>query len=196
MLDDDKWSVTLRPIDPDEILPVFNQQRDIKCGSSAERAVICGGYFPERGCSVGIAGQRQTLKGAPATLGYYWYRVDIACAALWSCSNENSVAARARDVRKQLANATAQIPLGSIGAVHIGVECINGGGVEQRRIERIDRTLRAFDFGDRDVRCVNCHLLKPESPPDRNWDFSESVFYRTQSNWPWPTFHVVAPESA
>jgi hypothetical protein len=192
--DDESFSARVSFIDTERVKRVSADERYIKCGSAAERELIGGRYAPTKGWSAGIVGQVGYFRGADTALGNYWNQIDFACGAYWCCSHENSVNAKARDVRARLAEATKQIPTGAKGAVHIALECIDGAAIEQTRMDRIDQTMKSFDFSEKDVQVVQCHFLQPDCPPDKNWDFGETIVpFRRQAAWPWGTFFAVLP---
>lgn len=83
-----------------------------------------------------------------------------AYSAQWECVAEESLNAKAKDVRTTLARAMEQIPDGKPGVVHIGYETTSGPLVEFRRHEKIIQTVRTFEFGRKHVISVFCHALQ------------------------------------
>lgn len=184
IVDDSDLSVGIRFVNLELVRRTFTEERYIKCGSAAEQELIAGVHLPTLGWSSAIVGRTGSFGASENPLNSYWDSVDFACGAYWNCSHERSVSAKARDVRKRLAEATAQLPGGSPGVVHIGVECLDAAGTQDIRLSRIDETMKKFDFGTKDVRAVFCHFLQPSLPPDKNWDFIETVVpFRRHPDW-------------
>lgn len=93
----------------------------------------------------------------------------------WESLSDAALNAKARDIRKKLSEATAQLPEGRQSVIHIGFEAVEGDRVERLRYEKILTTARQFDPGDKQLEYVYCHYLVPESPPDQCWAFDETM---------------------
>ncbi len=97
--------------------------------------------------------------------------------ALWRCDNPKAISAKARDVRRHLAEAVGQLPPHAPSVVHIGVETIDGWPVEQERYAKICSTISGFDSTSIDLQWIYCHLFQAYSPPEKDWEFDETVYY-------------------
>ncbi len=114
---------------------------------------------------------------------------DFAALLRWRSISEEAVEKRARDVRKRLSDALAQLPMNTPCAIHIGLETVEGQVVEDRRLEKMRSTIRDFDYGGKDVRAVFIHYFVPESPPEGSWTFDETTVW-------WASDHDAAPLNA
>jgi len=197
IIDDPDLSVGIRFVNIEMLRHTFAEERYIKCGSAAEQELIAGVYLPALGWSSAIVGQTGSFGASENPLNSYWNSVEFASGAYWTCSHERSVSVKARDVRKRLSEATAQLPAGSPGVIHIGVECLDTPSTQDIRLSRIDETMAKFDFGTKDVRAVFCHFLQPSLPPDKNWDFIETVVpFRRHPDWPRNSMLTTVPADA
>lgn len=100
---------------------------------------------------------------------------DLAVVLHWENLAEAATDAKARDIRKKLSEATAQLPDGRPSIVHIGFEAVEGDRVERLRYEKIMATARQFDPAGKHLEYVYCHYFVPESPPDECWAFDETT---------------------
>ena len=100
---------------------------------------------------------------------------DLAIVLRWQCLAEASISAKARDVRRHIAEATEQLPEEVPSAIHIGLETVNGDTVEDARQEKVRDTLGRFDPGAKKLEWVYLHYLAPESPPDELLAFDETT---------------------
>lgn len=100
---------------------------------------------------------------------------DLAVILHWECLSEAAIDRKARDIRKKLSEATAQLPEVRPSIIHIGFEAVEGDSVERLRYEKILATARQFDPGDKQLEYVYCHYFVPESPPSQCWAFDETT---------------------
>lgn len=99
-----------------------------------------------------------------------------AAGAYWRCDAGRAVEAKARDIRRHLADAVSQLPAAGRGVVHVGHETPDGEAVEAERFGRIIDTVTAFDAAGKDLRWVYVHLYESYSPPDAEWVLDETVY--------------------
>ena len=168
LIDSLQMMVSLRNAD---LGPIQNELKgsNIKTNGSRIHYLIFGSYDPSRGYHPVIGGQQDHCHPL------FMKTIDFAAGAVWSCDAARSYAAKARDIRAQLAEAVDQLPVGSPGAVHLAVESYDGPVVEHIRNQRIANTLSVFKT-TKDLRAVYIHLLRFESPPDITWDMQETVY--------------------
>lgn len=144
---------------------------DIKCPSSSLNELIFGTLEPGIGCTSMVLGQPSTYHPS------YLNDITFAAGALWDCDAEEVIQAKARDIRRHLAEAIRQLPSNKPGIVHIGLESYDGFSVERERYTRIMKTALKFDAKGKDLHWIYCHIFDPRVPPDENWDFGETVYY-------------------
>lgn len=121
------------------------------------------------------ANYRTMLRTTPGDNPRYVDACDLAVVLHWESLAEAAVDAKARDIRKKLSEATAQLPDGRSSIVHIGFEAVEGDRVERLRYEKIMATARQFDPAGKQLEYVYCHYFVPESPPDECWAFDETT---------------------
>ncbi len=131
----------------------------------------------------------------------YARKVDWAAGAVCTCDAPQVITLKASHFRRQLADAIQQLPPRVAGAVHIGAEAYDGEHVELRRYERIwQEMVSDFDFGDRLVDCIYCHLFGFEVPPDEDWALEEKchpiVREGCEASVLKPTLLIASPGSA
>lgn len=100
---------------------------------------------------------------------------DLAIVLHWESLSDASISSKARDIRKKLSEATAQLPTGRPSIIHVGFEAVEGDRVERLRHSKILATARRFDPGEKQLEYVYCHYFVPESPPDESWAFDETT---------------------
>lgn len=100
---------------------------------------------------------------------------DLAVVLNWESLSEDAVDSKARDIRKKLSEANAQLPDGRPSIVHIGFEAVEGDKVERLRHAKILATAQQFDPRDKQLEYIYCHYLVPESPPHECWAFDETT---------------------
>ncbi len=104
---------------------------------------------------------------------------DLAVILHWESLSSEAIDGKARDIRKKLSEATAQLPNEQPGIVHIGFEAVEGDRVERLRHEKIITTANEFDPEGKQLEYVCCHYFVPESPPDQCWAFDETTQWCT-----------------
>jgi hypothetical protein len=93
----------------------------------------------------------------------------------WEPTAAASIDGRAKDIFKKIVEATRQLPQDVPGVVHIGFEAVEGDAVERARHRKIIEAASNFDPQGKPLQYIYCHYLVPESPPDENWAFDETV---------------------
>ena len=124
---------------------------------------------------------------------------DLAIVLHWESLSDAATASKARDVRKKLSEATAQLPEGRPSIIHVGFEAVEGDSVERVRHSKILATAGQFDPGKKQLEYVYCHYFVPESPPDESWAFDETTQWcgiRHSQPRPLKKCFLVLPEDA
>lgn len=102
---------------------------------------------------------------------------DLAVLLRWKNISVPSLEARARDIRKRLADAVRQLPPDVPGIIHIGFETVEDDFVEDRRYEKVMATVRTFEPTGTNLETVFVHYFVPESPPTGSWAFDETTLW-------------------
>ena len=142
----------------------------VRCPSDQLDELVGGKRDPNRGFSAIVAGRFELFERAS-----FLSRLSYAAGAFWDCDAPAAVLAKARHVRSRVANAIDQLPGAGKGAVHVGIETVDGALVEEARSVRNRNNISAMSGGDKDLRCVYCHLLQFYAPPRGNWVVDETV---------------------
>lgn len=121
------------------------------------------------------ANYQTLLRTRPGDNPRYVEACDLAVVLNWESLSDIALDSKARDIRKRLSDANAQLPDGRPSIVHIGFEAIEGDNVERLRHAKILATARKFDPGNKQLEYVYCHYLVPESPPNECWAFDETT---------------------
>jgi hypothetical protein len=198
MIDDDELTVSISFVELDRIAAELNTHY-AKCGTNREIQLITGQYRPLARFSSGVLGRREAKGDARFGPADYWSEVAFACGAFWSCDDRSAIERKARDIRGHLAKAIRQLKGDVRSTVHVGIETLDGQPVEKERYARMVRTVAKFDVAGTLTDWIYCHLLQPESPPDKLWDFAETTAaYRIgESEAPLRnTFLVTPPDNA
>lgn len=115
------------------------------------------------------------LRTRPSENPRYIGACDLAIVLNWESLSEAALDSKARDIRKRLSEANAQLPGDRPSIVHIGFEAVEGDRVERMRHAKILATAKQFDPGEKLLEYIYCHYLVPESPPDECWAFDETT---------------------
>ncbi|MBW7991683.1 MAG: hypothetical protein FVQ84_16940 [Planctomycetes bacterium] len=175
LIDNEVWTVTVDFVDYKRIDERMSKV-DVKLASSSLSELVTGKYEPYRGQRVMCLVDRSGINDT------YVSKIHFAAATTWSCDAENAKQAKARDIRRRLAAALKQLPDAKPGIVHIGLESHDGMSIEKERYARIVNTVRQFDARGKDLDWIYCHIFDPRVPPDKNWDFGETVYYFGRNN--------------
>jgi hypothetical protein len=115
------------------------------------------------------------LRTQPGDNPRYVKACNLAIVLNWESLSDGALDNKARDIRKKLSEANAQLPNGQPSIVHIGFEAVEGDRVERLRHAKILATARQFDPGNKQLEYIYCHYLVPESPPHECWAFDETT---------------------
>lgn len=100
---------------------------------------------------------------------------NLAVVLNWESLSDSALDNKARDIRRKLSEANAQLPDGRPSIVHIGFEAVEGDNVERLRHAKILATARKFDPEGKQLEYIYCHYFVPESPPHECWAFDETT---------------------
>lgn len=142
---------------------------DLVLGSSHRILELLTGRY------VRNANYQTLLRTRPGDNPRYVDECDLAVVLNWESLSEEALNSKARDIRKKLSEANAQLPEGRPSIVHIGFEAVEGDKVERLRHAKILATARQFDPGAKQLEYVYCHYFVPESPPHECWAFDETT---------------------
>jgi hypothetical protein len=133
-------------------------------------------------------------RGGSGFFNDYIEDLNWAAGAVWSVDAERSYQMKARDIRRQLSDANSQLPNGTPGAIHVGLETYDGVLVEEERFNRIFNTALQFDPQGKDLRFMFCHLYQSYSTFVKPWEFDETVYYfGVDQNCPIPQNTTISP---
>jgi len=130
LIDDSELTVVMRPV---ELGIVQRRLRDslIRLDGTGLFRDMFGFEDPARGITFALQAEPD-----PETPRYA-REISWGAASIWSCDAAESIRAKAQHFRRQLTDATEQLPAGHLGFVHIGAEAYDGEGVEMARYERL-----------------------------------------------------------
>lgn len=151
------------------------KDNELMLGGSKLAALLAGSYRRHAAYLQGVLGKRELSPRYISTC-------ELAIMCRWECLAPASVEAKARDVMGNLAKANDQLPTDRPGIVHIGFEAVEGDTVERLRHDRIVETAARFDPDTKPLEYIYCHYFVPESPPDKLYDFAETVQWRPIRN--------------
>tara|TARA_R110000850_G_scaffold50499_4_gene123844 strand:- start:8013 stop:9389 length:1377 start_codon:yes stop_codon:yes gene_type:complete len=98
-----------------------------------------------------------------------------AFGVFWQCDAIESIAAKARDIKKQLYSALEQFQSGQNIVIHIGMETYDGPEVEVKRLQKITETLESLQLNTKTLKWAYCHFFQSYSTPEETWVFDETV---------------------
>lgn len=105
----------------------------------------------------------------------YINEISHAFGVYWTCDSKDAVAAKARDIKKQLYAAMQQFNSEDTAVIHIGMETFDGPEVEKERYEKIQETLEQIDPDNTNLKWIFCTFFQAYSPPDQLFVFDETV---------------------
>ncbi|MEZ7507218.1 hypothetical protein [Flavobacterium sp. Arc2] len=124
--------------------------------------------------------------------------VENAFGVYWSCDANESIEAKARDIKSHVYKAMQQFDSEGTAVIHIGMETFDGPDVEKARFEKIKETIEKIDPTKTNLRWIFCNFFQAYSPPDQDWVFDETVStmtsYATQDA-PIETKLMIVPEN-
>ena len=148
----------------------------VKLNSPALTTLLGGDWAPlDSAVSVAHMIQPEFVKDSPIPfLGAYADKIGWASGITRKFSSARSIACKARDIRKRVADAVAQVPADVESVVHVAYETMDGPEVERHRFERVTETLKRFTT-DKRLVSVRVHMMQAHQVLDGMWDFEETV---------------------
>ena len=175
VIDDKTCTVRVKFVDLETVRKKIAESY-IKITSSSLGALVTGEYFPSVDFTC-------VLHGKPSPLHpTYLDEIDFISCARWSCDANAAILKKARDIRRQLADATDQLPNNKASIIHLGIESHDGPIVEDERFKRIINTVSFWNSKNKDLQWIYCHIFDPQAPPDKNWDFGETCLIFSKQN--------------
>lgn len=186
------WTVEVTPVDMVKVKDHL-KLNFVKNASPQLAELIGGKRADSAGFSSGCSAKYVSING-----GIYIEDIDRAFGVHWNCDAPVAIQTKARDIRRQLSDATNQLPEDKNSAVHIGVETLDGPTVEKERYNRIFNTATLWDTKGKKLRWIYCHFFQSYSPPDQPWIIDETIswFSRdiTRKNEPLKNRFLIIPE--
>ncbi|MCK4252516.1 hypothetical protein KAX97_13795 [candidate division WOR-3 bacterium] len=175
VIDNKTWTVSTKFVDLEKIRNNLSKSY-VKIPSSSLAYLITGEHLPSAGFTCVFLGKPSAIHPT------YLESIDFISCARWNCDAEEAILKKARDIRRQLSDATDQLPDDKPSIIHVGIESHDGGVVEDERFLKILNTVSFWDSNKKDIQWIYCHMFDPQVPPDENWDFGETVLYFSKEN--------------
>jgi len=175
VIDNNIWKVSIKFVDLATIRRKLARSY-VKIPSSSLATLVTGEHLPSAGFTCVFLGKPSPIHPT------YLEDIDFISCARWNCDAEEAILKKARDIRKQLSDATNQLPDNKASIIHVGVESHDGPIVEDERFLRILNTVSFWDSNQKDIQWIYCHIFDPQVPPDENWDFGETVLHFSKQN--------------
>ena len=112
--------------------------------------------------------------------------IDAASIIRWRSVHENTINAKARHFKRQMAEANRQLRGWGPAVLHLGHEAMEGHPAEAARRERLDAMIRGFDTEGVWLFWIMVHHFTFESPPDGGWVAEETVDWNGTGGIPCP----------
>lgn len=173
LISNDTWDVHIDFVNYEQVNEHL-EKWDVKYPSPQLYYLIAGKKIDTAGFTCGML-TRFKHRGTGTGNGQYVDAIDKAYGVSWSCDAEDSLAAKARDIKKHLAEACSQFPDNEEAVIHIGLETVDGGEVEDERMNKIIKTVNLFDSRDKKIKWIYCHFFQSYAPPEETWVFDETV---------------------
>ena len=127
----------------------------------------------------------------------YLSDISNAFGVTCSCDAEESVRAKAKDIKNQIRDAIGQFSLDTNGIIHIGIETLDGPFVEKERTGKIKNTLKEFDPQNNKLRWIYIHFFQTYSRSYEDWIIDETVDFASAYINPIPPLehtYLIIPE--
>lgn len=149
----------------------------VKANSASLTRLIGGDWAPEDAPTTMIQMvERSHVNGCEApSLGIYVENVGFACGFTRAFDSEISIEKKARDIRKLLSEAVAQVPADQPSIIHLAAETMEGKDVERRRNEKLAASMPGFNFNGAQVQLVRFHRLQAHQRADIAFELDETV---------------------
>jgi hypothetical protein len=179
-----EWTVRAKPVDFAKIRTHLSRVF-VKVPSDQLQELIIGRRVRHGGTTTAFLGEEGTM-GPPTGTNRVVSAIEFAACAVWDCAARRAIEVKARDIRSRLADAVEQLPREHPSVVHVGLETLDGWMVEKERFARICQTVSRFDAKGKMLYWVYCHLFQPYSPPEKDWEFDETVHFFKHEDYAGP----------
>lgn len=168
IIQNDIWSVSVDIVDLDRIKEHL-KRNSIKSSSSGLMQLIFNKYESHKGYSpIMLARYSHTHPS-------YLDDIKFAAGSVWSCDSSTAIDKKSRHILRHVAEAASQLAGKKNGIIHIALESQDGPLVETERFKKIVQNMKQFRPGKNNLQWLFCHIFDPQVPPDKNWDFGETV---------------------
>lgn len=170
VVDDEELHLTVREVDLGVVQDELREQ-GIRMDGSRLPTLLFGEFDPSVGVTSAIRGEFRP--DHPNVVD----DIEWACGGTWTCDAPAAVDAKARHMKRDLAEAIDQLPEGTPGAVHWGVDVYSGELVKRALYEKTLTALGSFDFGTRSVEWIYAHIFEFFVPVDQNFEVIEDCHF-------------------
>ncbi|MDB5875374.1 MAG: hypothetical protein JWQ07_4816 [Ramlibacter sp.] len=173
--DDDAATIRARPIDKRAVQRHMASNL-VKNGSAMLRSLLGGDWAPKNsGGPMAVEARGGRVKGCEnVPFGRWLEEIRWASGCTWACNAPQSIAAKARDIKRLLIDAARQVPVDQPSIIHIGIETLEGRQVDNLRAVKIRALLSGFKV-DRPVSAVFVHSIQCNEVTDKPWEVDETV---------------------
>lgn len=198
LVDNDQAVIKARLIDQAGVREHMRKFK-VKANSASLTRLIGGDWAPEDSPTTMIQMvEHSHVNGCEApSLGIYVDNVGFACGFTRAFDSETSIEKKARDIRKLLSEAVAQVPVDQPSIIHLAAETMEGKDVERRRNQKLAASMPTFNFNGAQVKLVRFHRLQAHQRADIAFELDETVddFFSEAGRRPDVPRMVVAPQS-
>lgn len=196
LLDTDEMLLEAKQIDVRRVQDHLKDFR-VKLNSPTLTTLLGGDWAPLNSATTVAQKIRTSSVGCDVPiLGTYVDEMAWASGVTRHFVSEASIEKKARDVRTRLSNAVDQVPADADSVIHIAVETLEGRDVDQRRAEKIRRSIETFTT-EKPVQAVRVHFFQANECTEKLWEFDETIMHFDRegfdrSSIPW---QVILPSS-
>ncbi len=164
----DGVTMEVRPIDVDVWERHF-REFSVRSPSPQMIILLVGGYSPFGKYTHGIQPTSIEVRGkddGKHVCNVFFAGIKKAYSAEWRSLSEESINMKAKDVKRKLSQAVAQLSENCPGIVHIGYETHEGPVVEFARKNKIDASIIGFDPGSKNLHAIFINAMQPSTGQD------------------------------
>lgn len=173
LISDEYWTVRASFINFNKIRHHLRSYY-VKVPSRQLQELITGPWARNR--AFGMDMHAKTKRFGTSVIVHYLDEVSWAAGAHWHCDADQAVESKARDIRGHLSEAVQQLPKDALGAIHVGIDTLDGDLVEAERFNRIMKTATTFNPNGKQLNSIYCHLFEAYAPIDAPWFFDETIY--------------------
>lgn len=174
LIDNEFWTVTVRKIDMRSV-HAHLARNYVKAASTTIRQLLTGDCRKTCGFNYLMGGTATHLHEG-SVLNKYIDTMEWVAAAVWDCDSQAALKKKAKGITDRLSKAIEQLPDHKFGAIHIGIESLDGDIVESYRLEKIRETIKQFRHAaTKKPKLIYCHVYDSSCPPNKTWDIQETV---------------------